>query len=141
MATLLNGWQRGDDMTKKPARDWAWKRLLEAAPPKERTLNYRRPDYMKNDQGQTVRFHVPHPVTPAIDRFFALIRKVEISDDECWVADGDTFRVDDLTVTTPARFIWQEVMGEKLKRGDALRQICKTPRCCRPAHREKRRVK
>lgn len=128
-------------MTKKPVRDWAWKRLLEGASPKQRMLNYRRPDFMTNAQGRTVRFHVPHKIIPAIDRFFALVRKVEVEDDECWIVDGNTFRVDDLRITTPARFVWQEVTGEKLKRSDVLRQMCKTPHCVRPAHREKKRLK
>src|SRR5262245_35973748 len=130
-----------ESMPKKPARDWAWRRLLEGASPKQRALNYRRPDYMINAQGRTVRFHAPHPITPAIERFFALVRKIDVDDDECWIVEGDTFRVDDLIVTTPARFIWQEVTGEKLLRGDVLYQTCKTPRCCRPAHREKKRIK
>lgn len=47
-------------MPKKPSRDWAWKRLREAAGEK-RPPNYRKPDYMLNAHGQTVRFHVPHP--------------------------------------------------------------------------------
>lgn len=125
---------------KKPARDWAWKRLTAPAGPKQ-PMNYRRPDYMLNAQGQTVRFHAPHPITPAIDRLLGMIRKVEIAGDECWIVDAETFRVDELTVTTPARFLYQETTGEKLRRGESLRQTCKTPRCARPAHREKRPVK
>jgi hypothetical protein len=97
-------------MPKKPPRDWAWKRLLEAASPKQRTLNYRRPDYMTNAHGQTVRYHAPHPVTPATERFMALVRIVPNADDlDCWQwHGGDTFRVDEQTVTTPQRFIWRE---------------------------------
>jgi hypothetical protein len=125
----------------KPKRDWAWKRLTQAAGEKKRPLNYRKPDYMINGDGRTVRFHVPHPITPAIERLLTMIRKVEIDGDECWVVEGKTFRVDEEMVTTPARFMYQEATGEKLRPGDALRQTCKTPRFVRPAHREKRPVK
>lgn len=51
----------------KPKRDWAWKRLLGSATPKQRMLSYRRPDFMQNAQGLTVRFHVPYPIMPAAD--------------------------------------------------------------------------
>jgi hypothetical protein len=122
--------------------NWAWKRLLGAATPNQRRLNYRRPDFMQNAQGMTVRFHAPHPITPAAGRFMEKVRKIEIDGEECWRwTGGETFRVDDDTVTTPARFIYQEATGEKLRRGDKLRQTCKTPRCIRPAHREKMPVK
>jgi hypothetical protein len=105
-------------------------------------LNYRRPDFMTNAQGLTVRFHVPYPITPAAERFMEHVRKIEIDDDECWQwTGGETFRVDEVKVTTPARFIYQEATGEKLRRGEELRQVCKTPRCVRPAHREKKPVK
>lgn len=69
---------------------------------------------------------------PAIERFLAMVRKIEIDGDECWIVEAETFRVDEFTVTTPARFIYQEATGEKLQRSDALRQTCKTPRCARP---------
>jgi hypothetical protein len=105
-------------------------------------LSYRRPDFMTNAQGLTVRFHVPYPVTEAAERFMKKVRKVELDDEECWQwTGGETFRVDEVKVTTPARFIYQEATGEKLKRGEEVRQICKTPRCVRPAHREKTPVK
>src|SRR5262245_47477081 len=120
----------------KPKRDWAWKRLLGSAAPQQRTLNYRRPDFMTNAQGMTVRFHVPYPITPAAERFMGHVRKIEIEGEECWQwSGGDTFRVDEVKVTTPARFIYQEATGERLKRGEELRQVCKTPRYVRPAHR------
>jgi hypothetical protein len=85
-----------------------WRRLAEGQPgankPK-RAANYRRPDFMENAQGQTVRQHVPHPTTPALERFVALTERVLVGDDYCVVwRGGDTFRVDDDTITTPARF-------------------------------------
>jgi len=118
----------------KPARDWAWRRLL-SVPADGKTpkpLNYRRPDFMTNKRGETVRFHAPHPTKAPMRRFFAMC--------EAWAADkksdpclvwkgGDTFRVDDDTVTTPARFYWEVYKGEKLEDGDKLRRDCKTPRC------------
>jgi hypothetical protein len=73
-------------------------------------MSYRKPDFMLNAKGQTVRFHVPHPIVPAVERFMALVRSVACADDaedDCWQwIGGDTFRVDDLTVTTPQRFIY-----------------------------------
>jgi hypothetical protein len=127
----------------KSKRDWAWKRLKDTAGEKDRPANYRRPDYMINAQGRTVRFHVPHAIVPAAERFMAFVEIVPGTDDlDCWQwFGGDTFRVDDKIVTTPARFIWRETTGETLGDGEALYQICKTPWCVRPAHREKRRVK
>jgi hypothetical protein len=116
----------------KRKRDWAWRRLLgvpaDGSAPKP--LNYRRPDFMTNARGQTVRYHAPHPTTPALDRFFALTKRVRVDGEECIVwTGGDTFRVDDDTVTTPARFYWEEMKGEKLNASDVLRRGCKTPRC------------
>jgi len=127
----------------KPKRDWAWKRLTEAAGEKQRPPNYRRPDYMKNAQGRTVRFHVPYAIVPAIERFMAFVEIIPGVDDlDCWQwLGGDTFRVDEKTVTTLARFIWRETTGESLSDREALYQTCKTPWCCRPAHREQRRIK
>jgi len=115
-------------MPTKLARDWAWRRLLSvpADSSKPKPLNYRRPDFMQNKHGETVRFHAPHPVKAAIDRFFKLTKRVE----NCVVwQGGDTFRVDDDTVTTPARFYWETMKGEKLGEKDKLRRGCKTPRC------------
>jgi hypothetical protein len=85
--------------------------------------------------GWVARRHIPHPTTP-LDRFMALIRKVEIAEDECWIFDADTFRVSDDLIMAPARFIYEQVAGEKLVETDELVRICKTPRCCRPSHRE-----
>jgi len=121
----------------KRKRDWAWRRLLENAPAKERVLNYRRPDFMQNKDGQTVRYHAPHPTTPALERFTALTRRVFNGGDPCVVfRGGDTFRVDDDTVTTPARFYWEMTNGEKLGAKETLKRNCKTPRCVK--HRVKR---
>lgn len=114
----------------KPKRNWAWRRLLESAPPRQRATNYRRPDYMTNAQGKTVRYHAPHPKKAAMRRFFAKTQHVRVGDDHCLVwTGGTTFRVDDETVTTPARFYWETYKGEKLEDGDKLRRACKTPRC------------
>lgn len=121
----------------KRKRDWAWRRLAERGGPPQPT-NYRRPDYIVNAQGRTVRNHAPHPTTPALDRFFALTKQVEnYEGNPCVVwTGGDTFRVDDNTVTTPARFYWETMKGEKLTDNDVLRRDCKTPRCVK--HKEKR---
>src|SRR6266511_3783248 len=87
------------------------------------------------------RFHVPHPILPAIERFRALVEVIEITDDDCWQwLGGDTFRVDDLIVTTPQRLIYQEATGEKLSDCEAMYQTCKTPTCFPHAHRETKTV-
>jgi hypothetical protein len=115
----------------KRTRDWAWRRLQSVAPDgKPRPMNYRRPDYMTNAQGRTVRFHAPHPKKAVIRRFFAMTKHVVVTPgDPCLVwTGGDTFRVDDDTVTTPARFYWETMRG-KLEDGDKLRRACKTPHC------------
>ena len=80
--------------------------------------------------------HIPPALTPPLDRFMALIRKVEVGEDECWIFDADTFRVNDDLIMTPARYIYEQVAGEKLVETDELLRICQTPRCCRPSHRE-----
>lgn len=115
-----------------------WRRLEEGEARKPRPTNYRRPDFMLNKQGRIVRQHCPHPTTPADDRFFMMIEYVSLGDDDpCVVWEGgDTFRVDEKTITTPARFYWEWRTGEKLKRTEALYQTCKTPRCVK--HRVKK---
>jgi hypothetical protein len=94
----------------------------------------------RNDQisrsGWIMRQRILPPTTPPLDRFMALIRKVEVGEDECWIFDADTFSVSDDLITAPARFIYEQVAGEKLVETDELLQTCKTPRCCRPSHRE-----
>lgn len=126
----------------KRKRDWAWRRLAEGPPgtPRQpRPANYQRPDFMTNKQGQTVRYHVPHPTKPAMDRFFAHTKTVHINDDYCIVwRGGDTFRVDDDTVTTPARFYWEAMKGEKLTDNDILRRTCKTASCVKHKKRTSR---
>lgn len=114
----------------KRTRDWAWRRLAEGEGKQYRPPNYRKPDFQINKQGKTVRQHCPHPTTPALDRFFKLTKRVRIGDDVCIVwQGGETFRVNDDVVTTPARFYWEEMRGEKLGDNDVLRRDCKTPRC------------
>lgn len=113
----------------KRKRDWAWRRLAESGG-KVQPTNYRRPDFMTNAQGRTVRQHAPHPKKAAIRRFFSMTTQIKVGDDYCLVwKGGDTFRVDDDTVTTPARFYWWAMRTEKLRDGDKLRRACKTPHC------------
>lgn len=47
---------------------------------------------------------------------------------------GDTFRVDDSTVTTPRRFIYEYLTGETLPDNVRLRMTCKTDKCIRLSH-------
>lgn len=128
---------RRNNYMAKRKRNWMWRRLAEGPTKERRPTNYRRPDFMLNKHGQTVRQHCPHPTTPAIERFVALTERRLVGDDYCVVwKGGDTFRVDDETVTTPARFYWKIVTGEKLKETEALYRACKTPRCVK--HKVKR---
>lgn len=118
--------------------NWTWRRLEEGeGSRKPRPTNYRQPDYMVNAQGRTVRAHAPHPTIAPSRRFFSMCKHVEIREgDPCLVwLGGDTFRVDEETVTTPARFYWEAMVG-KLKPTESLYRTCKTPRCVR--HKEKR---
>jgi hypothetical protein len=87
--------------------------------------------------GRIARRHIPHPTIPPLARFMASIRKVEVSEDECWIFDADTFSVSDDLIMTPVRFIYEQVAGEKLAETGELLRTCKTPRCCRPSHHEK----
>ena len=120
----------------KRTRDWAWRRLAESATGQLRQANWRKPDLMVNKHGQTVRSHVAHPTTPALDRFNAKTLRHFNGYDHCVVwYGGATFRVDDDTVTTPARFYYEAVKGEKLAEGETLRRNCKTPRCL--SHKKK----
>jgi hypothetical protein len=120
-------------------RDWIWKRLANRSIVRLRP-GAPRPALMFNKHGRLVRFHAPHAITPAIERFASKVLKIMIGDDECWLWFGaTTFRVDDDNVTTPQRFAYQEVTGEVLTRTDLLIRTCGTPGCCRPLHRERRR--
>jgi hypothetical protein len=78
-----------------------------------------------------------HPTIPPLARFMALIRKVDAGEDECWIFDAAAFKVSDDQIMTPARFIYEQVAGEKLAETTELLRICKTPRCCRPSHHER----
>lgn len=120
----------------KRKREWTWRQLAEAGGVHQ-PANRRRPDYQTNAQGRMVRAHAPHPVTPALDRFMVMTRRVFTGDGYCVVwRGGATFRVDEKTVTTPARFYWETILGETLEDNDVLRRNCKTPRCL--SHKVKR---
>ena len=112
-----------------PIKRWMWRELL-TVQGKPVTVNYRRPDTMLNEQGVVVRYHVPHPTTPALERFAAMTDRILIDDDYCVVwRGGRTFRVDDETTTTPARFYYQAMTGEKLRDGEPLKRACLTAGC------------
>jgi hypothetical protein len=113
----------------KRIRDWTWRRLAEQGALQQRRPA--RPVELRGDPAlRTVRQHVPHPVTPALERFVAMTERVLVADEYCIVwKGGETFRVDDDTITTPARFYWEALVGEKLGPGEALYPDCKTV-CC-----------
>jgi hypothetical protein len=120
---------------RKPARNWTWKRLGGGS--SARLSEPVRPDYMVNRQGWTVRYHVPHPTTEAIDRFMRHVKMADTGSDlgECWLwQGGDTFRVTWDAVTTPRRFIYEYSMQEDLPANVYLYTFCKVGSCCRPGH-------
>lgn len=113
----------------KRQKDWMWRRLSEnAATQRQRQ---RRVVELRGDPSlRGIRHHVPHPTTPAIERFVAMTQRVLIGDDYCVIwKGGQTFRVDDGIITTPARFYWETLLGERLRDDEALYRDCKTPRC------------
>lgn len=115
----------------KRKREWMWRRLQTETSGQPQPTNYRRPDFIKNAQNRTVRNHIAHPATPAIERFFAKTERVRINGDVCIVwRGGDTFRGDSKT-TTPARFYWEAMGKGELGEGDTLRRGCKTAGCVR----------
>jgi hypothetical protein len=88
-----------------------------------------------NERGAPRR--ILHPTISPLARFMALIRKVDVGEDECWIFDADAFKVSEDLIVTPARFIYEQVAGENLAETTELLRICKTPRCCRPSHHER----
>ena len=117
-------------------REWTYKTLSERSSAR---LETRKPDTMINAQGYSVRFHVPHPKTPAIERFKVMIDHVDTGYElgECHVFRGSfRFRTDADRVISPQRFILEET-GE-ITASDRCRivSLCKTPNCCRLPHLE-----
>lgn len=117
-------------------RDWAWKKLLQKS--SARLSVVERPDLMFNRAGETVRYHAPHPITAAIDRFMRKVRMAPAAESdlgECWLwQGGDTFRVSLDLVTTPRRYIYEYSMGEELPESVVLFTFCRVGSCCRPGH-------
>lgn len=101
---------------------------------------YRKPDYISNRFGQTVKAHGEYPRTDAAERFRRKTQRVLIADDYCIIwRGGKTFRVDDDTVTTPARYYYEAICDEVLIKGVPLVQTCGTVRCIK--HWEKKETK
>jgi hypothetical protein len=114
----------------KRKHNWAWRRLAEAGEAIRHEREHRPIEYRGDPTKRTVREHCPYPITPALERFAAMTERVLVGDDTCIIwRGGETFRVDDFTITTPARFYYEYVLGEKLKPGETLWKACKTPRC------------
>lgn len=87
------------------------------------------------------RTQKPKDCRPAITRFLEMTERVVNGENFCLVWRGsDTFRVDGNYVTTPARFIYQEITGETILPGWRLFQTCKTPGCVKASHREPRKA-
>jgi hypothetical protein len=116
-------------------RDWIWKKLEE----RERKPQWRglsRPDYVLNRQGELVRYQTPRAIIEAAERFAQMTKEIDAGQDlPCVIfTGGETFRVDQETVTTPRRFIYEYLTGEILPDDVRLRTLCKTPKCCRVSH-------
>jgi hypothetical protein len=120
----------------KRKHDWMWRRLAEQGA--EQRQRHARPVELRGDPTlRNMREHAPYPTTPALERFIALTERRLVGDDHCVVwKGGKTFRVDDGATTTPARFYWEALLGEKLALDEALYKGCKTPRCIK--HKIKR---
>lgn len=140
----MNCWRRGAAGNNyfymaKRKHDWMWRRLAENGEAVRQQQRSPRPVELRGDPSlRAPRHHVPHPTTPALERFVALTKRVLVGDDTCviWLG-GDKFRVDDDTLASPARFYWEALLGEKLRDDEALYRACKTPRCVK--HKVKRR--
>lgn len=108
--------------------NWMWRRLAAQSAPR-RQRQARAVELRGDPTKRDVRDHTAYPTTPALDRFLALTERVLVGDDTCVVwRGGETFRVDDDTVTTPARFYWQIVHGP-LSEDEILWKACKTASC------------
>mgnify|MGYP001769420438 CR=1 FL=1 len=83
-----------------------------------------------------VRAQVQRQRTEAADRFLALTEQREAGEDlPCIVfTGGETFRVDDVTITTPMRFAYEMITGEAPPENRRIRRKCKTPGCVRLSH-------
>lgn len=110
---------------------WTWRELLEQGQQQRQQRRQPRPvEYRGDPTKRTVREHCPYPITPALERFIAMTERVLVGDDTCIIwRGGETFRVDDWTITTPARFYYEAVLGEKLHPGETLWKDCKTAGC------------
>jgi hypothetical protein len=117
--------------------NWMWRRLAEQGTSARRTRVPWRIEYQGDPTLRQPRQHISHSITPAVERFNAMTKEVAIGDDRCLVwCGGETFRIDEATITTPARFYWEVVKGERLKDAETLRRTCKTPHCVK--HKVKR---
>ena len=83
-----------------------------------------------------VRAQTPRHRTDAAARFLSLTEQRDAGEDlPCIVfTGGDTFRVDDFTITTPMRFAYEMVTGEAPPANRRIRRKCKTPGCVRLSH-------
>ena len=96
-----------------------------------------RPDYIVGTHGLIVRYQTPKAVIDPLERFVAMTERVLIDGDYCIIwKGGKTFRVDDVTITTPARFFWQAMTGERPRAGEPLARTCLTAGCVK--HWERR---
>lgn len=115
-------------------RNWAWKRMGGGSSAR---LEESRPDRLFKPDGRSVRYHVPHPTTAAIDRFKKMISIEDRGDDcgECHIFQGSNrFRVSDDRVISPQRFVL-ESFGEVAETDNCyIRIACGTPNCCRFLH-------
>jgi hypothetical protein len=120
----------------KKSKDWTWKKL------QDREIQHSRqdirPDTMTNSKGMIVRYHCPHPTTPAMERFKEWIRIEDHGyEGECHVFQGsDRFRASEVRTLNPQRFILEECGIITEFDRCRIRTSCKTRKCCRLIHLE-----
>ncbi len=92
---------------------------------------YRRPDYIKNARGQTVKWTKPKARRPAVERFFDRLDYVG----ECWVYRGcEQFWINDYVVLSPWRFSYEIHSGSLAPKHARFIWWCGRPKCCNPEH-------
>lgn len=125
--------------SKRPARDWMWRRLEERECHRRPYRTWQPPEYIIGKCGFLVKRHAEYPVTPALDRFLERIATIGAEHDGtlCRVWNGGPkFRITEEYIATPQRFIYDHFHGPGF--GDyRVISICRTFNCCAILHLRK----